>query len=252
MTDEKFTFIEDVREKKKTATGARHKRTHCGKGGAIRFPSDFKSKKELRAMNGEVKTYKLNDPVGWKEFKTWPDDIKRDYITALRKKYNVSDTKIMEMLGVSNFTICKEMKRLGIPAGQRSGRTKWDEDGWYAWVNGVPVEAKDGDTVFTQGKCFEFEVGEPSGEAVPEVAETCDEGVLEQAETCDAADRPAASDFVFRFDDKGFAVAKEVKPAIPGWGQMELEGAVEECAKTLEMLLADKRVKLAVSWTVVE
>ena len=251
MTDEKFTFIEDVREKKRTATGARHKRTHCGKGGAIRFPSDFKSKKELRAMNGEVKTYKLNDPAGWKEFKVWPDDIKRDYITALRKKFNVNDSKIADMFGVTRGAMCREMKRLGISGGTKS-REALDKDGWYAWVNGVPVEGKDGDTVFTRGKCFEFEVDEPSGEAVPEVAETCDEGVLEQAEKCDAADSPAASDFVFRFDDKGFTVAKEVKPAIPGWGQMELEGTVEECAKTLEMLLADKRVKLAVSWTVVE
>ena len=225
MTDEKFTFIEDVREKKRTATGAHHKRTHCGKGGAIRFPSDFMTKKELRAMNGEVKEYRLNDPMSWKEFKAMPDDIKIIYIKALRQKYNVSDTKIMEMLGVSGFTFCKEVKRLGIGAGHRSGRTKWDEDGWYAWVNGVPVKTEDEAVTFTQGKCFEFEVDD-----VAAVTEKCDEEVLEQAEKCDCtADR-----------------------AIPGWGQMELEGTVEECAKTLEMLLTDKRVKLAVSWTVVE
>lgn len=235
MTDEKYTFIEDVREKKKTATGAHHKRTHCGKGGAIRFPSDFKSKKELRAMNGEVKSYKLNDPVSWAEFKAWPDDIKRDYITALRKKYNVSDTKIMEMLGVSCFTISREMKRLGISAGQRSGRTKWDEDGWYAWVNGVPVEGKE-------------EVAEEAA-----TLEKCDESVLEQAEKCDAQELGACGDFVWRRDENGIALCKlgeAVEPAIPGWGQMELEGTVEECAKTLKHLLADSNVKLTVAWSV--
>lgn len=232
MTDEKHTFIEDVREKKKTATGAHHRRTHCGKGGAIRFPSDFKTKKELRAMNGEVKSYKLNDPMSWAEFKTMPYDIKVAYITALRKKYNVSDTKIMEMLGVSCFTISREMKRLGISAGHRSGRTKWDEDGWYAWVNGVPVEAKE-------------EVAEEAA-----TLEKCDESVLEQAEKCDTDASAGDSDFVFRFDKEGITVAKEVRPAIPGWGQMELEGTVEECAKTLEMLLADSNVKLTVAWSV--
>lgn len=251
MTDEKFTFIEDVRDKKRTATGAHHKRTHCGKGGAIRFPSDFKSKKELRAMNGEVKSYKLNDPMSWEEFKALPDDLKITYITALRKKYNVSDTNIAKMLGTCQVNFSSMCRRLGIKSARKS-REAWDEDGWYAWVNGVPVVAKDGDTVFTQGKCFEFEVDDPSDGAGMEAAETCDEGVLEQAETCDAADSPAASDFVFRFDDKGLTVAKEVKPAIPGWGQMELEGTVEECSKTLGLLLADSRVKLAVSWTVVE
>lgn len=183
-------------------------------------------------MNGEVKEYRLNDPVRWGEFKEWPDDIKALYIKSLRKAYNVSDAKIMEMMGVSNITLCKEMKRLGISTGQRSGRTKWDKDGWYAWVNGVPLEANE--------------------EAAPE---KCDEEVLESAEKCDESERFACGDFVWFPDGKGMALCKsgkEVQPAIPGWGQMELEGTVEECAKTLHVLLADKRVKLAVSWTVVE
>lgn len=239
MTDEKYTFIEDVRDKKRTATGAYHKRTHCGKGGAIRFPSDFKTKKELNAMNGEVKSYKLNDPMSWAEFKAMPDDIKIAYITALRKKYNVSDTKIAAMLGVNQHSLTDMTARLGIRSG-RAGRAKWDADGWYAWVNGVPVAAK-----------------EEAEEApvIEEKLEKCDEEVLEKAEKCDESERFACGDFVWFPDGKGMALcknAKEVQPAIPGWGQMELEGTVEECVKTLRMLLADKRVKLAVSWTVVE
>lgn len=233
MTDEKFTFIEDLREKKRTATGAHHKRTHCGKGGAVRFPSDYKTAKELRAMNGEVKSYKLNDPMSWGEFKAMPDDIKRTYITALRKKYNVSDTNIAKMMGTDQVNLSSMARKLGIKSTRKS-REKWDADGWYAWVNGVPVEANEEAVTFTQGKCFEFEVDDVDGlkaaaEAAREaVSEKCDEEVLEQAEKCDC------------------------QRAIPGWGQMELEGTVEECAATLQMLLADKRVKLAVSWTVVE
>ena len=214
MTDEKYTFIEDVREKKKTATGAHHKRTHCGKGGAIRFPSDYKTKKELRAMNGAVKEYRLNDPVGWDEFKAWPDDIKVLYIKSLRKAYNVSDTHIAKMLGVGQSTFNYHTKRLGVKP-TRTGKEVWDADGWYAWVNGVPVAAKE--------EAEEAPVSE-------EKLEKCDEEVLEQAEKCDCTE----------------------ERAIPGWGQMELEGTVAECAKTLEMLLKDNRVKLAVSWTVVE
>ena len=236
MTDEKYTFIEDLRDKKRTATGAYHKRTHCGKGGAIRFPSDFKTKKELNAMNGEVKSYKLNDPMSWAEFKAMPDDIKIAYITALRKKYNVSDTKIAAMLGVNQHSLTDMTARLGIRSG-RAGRAKWDADGWYAWVNGVPVAGK-----------------EEAEEApvIEEKLEKCDEEVLEEAEKCDV---PAADGWQrvrFRFGKDGITVAEEVQPAVPGWGQMELEGTVAECAKTLEMLLADSRVKLAVSWTVAE
>lgn len=232
MTDEKFTFIEDVREKKKTASGAKHKRTHCGKGGAIRFPSDFKTKKELNAMNGEVKSYKLNDPMSWAEFKAMPDDIKRTYITALRKKYNVPDAKIFEMMGVGQSAGAHYLRLRGMSASARSGRVKWDKDGWYAWVNGVPLDAKEEPLVFTQENYFEFKVDAVADEEIEAAREAllkkCDEEVLGQAEKCDCT----------------------AERAIPGWGQMELEGTVEECVKTLQMLLADRRVKLTVSWAV--
>ena len=239
MTDEKFTFIEDLREKKRTATGAHHKRTHCGKGGAVRFPSDFKTKKELRAMNGAVKEYRLNDPVGWDEFKAWHDDIKVLYIKSLRKAYNVSDTHIAKMLGVGQSTFNYHTKRLGVKP-TRTGKEVWDADGWYAWVNGVPVAAKE----------------EPEEAPVIEGRlEKCDEEVLEQAEKCDKNVIGACGDFIWFGNEKERSLCKlgeEAQPAVPGWGQMELEGTVAECAKTLEMLLADKRVKLTVWWTVVE
>lgn len=225
MTDEKFTFIEDLREKKKTATGAYHKRTHCGKGGAIRFPSDYMTKKEREAMNGEVKSYKLNDPMGWAEFKAMPDDIKIAYIKALRQRYNVSDTKIAEMFGTCQVNFSSLCRRLGIQSARKS-KEAWDEDGWCAWVNGVPVEAEGEAVTFAQGKCFEFKVDDVAAEESEAVTEKCDEEVLESTEKCDC------------------------QRAIPGWGQMELEGTVEECAATLQMLLADRRVKLTVSWAV--
>ena len=41
MTDEKYTYIQDVRDKKVTARSARSKRTHNGKGGSVKFPSDY-------------------------------------------------------------------------------------------------------------------------------------------------------------------------------------------------------------------
>ena len=63
MTDEKFVFVSDVAEKKRTARGSHNKRTHCGRGGTVRFPSDNMTRKELSKMNGEVKSYRMNDPM---------------------------------------------------------------------------------------------------------------------------------------------------------------------------------------------
>ena len=67
MKDETYAFISDVKEKGFTARSARHTRTHCGKGGRVRLPSDNLSKKELEKLNGECKSFRLNDPMGRKE-----------------------------------------------------------------------------------------------------------------------------------------------------------------------------------------
>ena len=79
LPDEQWDMIEDSISKKRTAQSARHRRTHCGKGGSVKFPSDYMTKKELQQMNGECKSYRLNDPMMWEEFKKLPDDIKTMY-----------------------------------------------------------------------------------------------------------------------------------------------------------------------------
>ena len=85
MKDEEFVFRADSREKAITARSARHARTHCGHGGRVRLPSDNLSKKELMKMSGECKSFRLNDPMGRKEFMSMPDDLKIVYIQAIRK-----------------------------------------------------------------------------------------------------------------------------------------------------------------------
>lgn len=147
MTDEKYVFVQDVREKKITARSARNTRTHNGKRGAVRFPSDNLSRKELNAMNGEVKSYKLNSPMTWSEFEAMPDDCKVIYIKALRQKYGVSDSALATMFGCSQVTVSKEMRRIGLGLGRNTKKEKpFDKEGWLAWVNGVPVTVAAEDT----------------------------------------------------------------------------------------------------------
>ena len=181
-------------------------------------------------MNGEVKSYKVNDPMSWAEFKAMPDDIKITYITALRKRFNVSDVKIAEMMGVSQVTFSKEVRKLGIKSTRKSRET-WDVDGWYAWVNGVPVEAEEKVTVFTQGNCFEFQVDDVDGEVIKDareaVSEKCDEEVLEQAEKCDA-----------------------VVHIVPDSGKVTMTGKAAECLETLVGLLGYTDVYMTVIWGV--
>lgn len=138
MTDEKYMFNSDMWEKKNIARSARNKRTHTGKRGGVKLPSDYMTKKEIRAMSGEVQSYRLNDPMSWEEFKAMPDEHKVSYIKLLRQKWNVSDSKIAEMMGIGQHTVSNETIRLGIAAG-KGKRKGFQKEAWYAWVNGVPI-----------------------------------------------------------------------------------------------------------------
>lgn len=107
-------------------------------------------------MNGDVKSYRLNEPMTWAEFKSMPDDIKIDYIKLLRQKFNVPGAHIEKMLGTNHVYYSKEIVRLGISEGKssRSGCTPWDRDGWNAWLGlekpaameEIPVAEEDAST----------------------------------------------------------------------------------------------------------
>ena len=83
-------------------------------------------------MNGEVKAYKINQSITYAEFKRYPDDIKIEYIQNLRKKFDVPDTAIGEMFGVSDHAIGKFCREHGIPSGRR-GKRKADYEGFEKW-----------------------------------------------------------------------------------------------------------------------
>lgn len=94
-------------------------------------------------MNGECKSFRLNEPMGWKEFKSMPDDIKVTYLKLLRQKFNVPFNHIGKAMGCSQKTISLEIGRLGLSEGKSpKGRSKkWDKDGFYAWWHGVDLPA---------------------------------------------------------------------------------------------------------------
>lgn len=118
LPDEQWLMIKDSIDKKNVARSSHNKRSHCGKGGSVKFPSDYMTKKELKAMNGEVKTYHLNDPITWNEFKKLPDDIKIAYIKLLREKYAVPNKDLAEAMGINSGSFGKKMRDLGLGLGK--------------------------------------------------------------------------------------------------------------------------------------
>lgn len=134
MTDEKYLFISDCREKKQTArsAGAMNKKHR-----AVRLPSDYLSRKELKAMSGKVESYRMNDPMTWDEFKAMPQDLQRDYITLIRERFGVSDSAIARMFGVSQTGFANKIVKLGLGKGKNCGVSNKDKDGFLKWANGV-------------------------------------------------------------------------------------------------------------------
>jgi hypothetical protein len=163
-------------------------------------------------MNGEVKSYRLNDPMKWAEFKAMPDDIKITYIKLLREKFNCFDGAIAEMLGVNKCTFLAEIKRLGLGHGAKHGgyRTWNEREAFYAWVNGSTSEEVQ----------------------VDEEPETASQEEIEP--------NPVPEE----------VVCSEDRNAIPESGNMTFEGNVEDILKTVGILLGGAKVHISITWDV--
>lgn len=88
LSDEEYLFRQDIVEKKKTATGAYHKKSGA-KSKKCKFPSDYLTKKEKLKMNSEVKSWNLNEFYTWNDFKQMPKDLQIEYLQNLTNKYKV-------------------------------------------------------------------------------------------------------------------------------------------------------------------
>ena len=230
MKDETYLFISDVKDKKITARSARYTRTHCGRGGRVRFPSDNLSKKELEKMNGECKTYRLNSPMAWKEFKAMPDEHKITYIKLVREKYGVSDTQLGKAMGINCCSFSNEMARLGlnVGVGVRNGSTKWDKEGFLAWWHGVDA------------------LPTPIIKEVP-----CADPVQEEPE------RYAEDDLPFEEPDpiqteESVTVKAVPEVVTPINGSMQFKCPADQALNTLAQILGQTNCAISIMWRVIE
>ena len=111
MTDEKYTLISDIKEKKTTARSA-----FARKGGArskkCTLPSDYLTAAEKRRRNSPVSTVKLNQPITYAELKELSPSLRVLYLDHLIHEYRARQTDIAAMLGITPPTFYKFMKKL--------------------------------------------------------------------------------------------------------------------------------------------
>lgn len=87
-----------------------------GRGAGVRMPSDGMSRKERLEMNGDCMTYRTGVPVTYEEFSAWPEDVQKEYMKKIYWTHGGTARSIGNMFGVSDFTVCQILKKLGVPA----------------------------------------------------------------------------------------------------------------------------------------
>lgn len=257
MTDEKFTFLEDCREKKHTGRSYYNRFTH---GGKVRLPSDNLTQKELREMSGEVKSYRLNDPMKYAEYKTMPDDLQIAYIKAIRSKYNCTNAMLAEMLGITVKTLENEITRLklGRPKGFKAKPTDEQREAFRCWaLQTMPIGEE------------EKVEAEPLVEPEAEKEKTFVPVAVVKAEvnTDDIADKVAeafakvsestkqvgeALNNVCDKLEEAVVAEKAVEIITPVSGSLTFDGSAKQALDTIGMILKDANVRLTVTWCVAE
>lgn len=215
-------------------------------------------------MNGKCETYRLNEPMRWKEFLAMPTEHQKTYIKKLREKFNVPDSRIARMMCVAQSSFSKYMQTLGLNRAQKyNPYTPWDRDGWYLFTNGVELPKIE--TV----PAADIPADEVAKEDVDFIMEQCDPHVETQYTHFETpADEfgnttesgcPVSVQFLSPLpfeEEQPVPVFEdstcEKSCAIPDTGSMTFTGNVSQIVNTLIALLGSSKVLLSVKWDVVE
>jgi hypothetical protein len=122
-------------QKKRIASGAAH-RKRGAKSKKCTLPHDNLTKKELRALSGEVKTYNIHQRLAWAQFKELPDDLAAEHIAYLVDTFGANIGAIAAALGVCYDSVFKYLKSKGIKLKKR---VFIETPEWLAFI-GEPVE----------------------------------------------------------------------------------------------------------------
>lgn len=111
MTDERFVYNADLRDRKRTAYGARAK-----KGGSrsksCTLPSDALSASQKRKLNGSVESISLNSPMSWARLRELTPTLQFLYLDHLVTEHKARRVDLCAMLGVATCTFWKLQQKL--------------------------------------------------------------------------------------------------------------------------------------------
>ena len=96
-------LLEDLKEKNSVARSARA--SVVGGKKKYMFQSDYLSKSEKKKLNGEITVYKMNEPISWKEFRSYPRDMQVKYLEMLRDEFGASMSSFKRVTGATDGSL---------------------------------------------------------------------------------------------------------------------------------------------------
>lgn len=131
MDDAAYAFAQDVKDRKRTATGAYHKRTGS-RSRKVTLSQDKLTHAQWKRRNGPVQTYDMNKPHKLSELRSWPRDMQRTYMSDLLAKFNPTGAQLMDLLECSEVSVYAYLKEFGL---RKRGRpTNIERQEFHDWM----------------------------------------------------------------------------------------------------------------------
>lgn len=132
-------FDHEVRDRANVARSARCKKASVKGPRGCTLPSDYLTAAQKRKLNGPVESFRLDKPLSLEAFHQLPDDLKKEYLLGLQKKFLAHDMMIADLFGVTRGAVFLWRKQLGISAlGRGNGAKPGGEHraAWDKWLCG--------------------------------------------------------------------------------------------------------------------
>ena len=160
-------FDFDAMQKKRIASGARHKR-NGSKSRMCSLPSDNLTAAQQKKLNGECKSWNLNEPMDWETFKAMPHDLQVQYVKGLHSRFSVGYNQLgRDLFRLSTNAVRNYFRQNGVTCTIVAGRiSRAEQEVWEHWIHG--------------GEYFDAEVSEEL--SIPELEVVQEEQPEEQPE----------------------------------------------------------------------
>ena len=213
-------------------------------------------------MNGDVKSYSLNKPMTWEEFRSMPQDLQIMYIKKLRNEFGVPDSVLGKAMGVCRSSFSKAMRDLNLSLGKSSGATgrQWlnseKSSKFYEYWN--KFENKKECAIEEESAKDEAEHVEETdiSEAFAQIGTYVTENDSSTKITNDPVTIPEPSKNYYLANDLDkYAVSSANEPehiTIPTGGRLSFDCKFDDAVKVLESILSGTNVRLNVDWIVVK